>query len=100
MKIAAFIEQTNGNGYRAFSTFPAEMEADGITRDEALERLRAMLQQRMAQLEAVEVDVSAKIEPNPWLAIAGSWKDRPGIDEFEQAVRDYRLQVDQDESRP
>lgn len=100
MKIAAFIERTSGNGYRAFSTSPADVEADGTTREQAVERLRATLQQRLAQLEVVEVDVTARVEPHPWLAIAGSWKDRPGIDEFEQAVRDYRRQVDEDESRP
>ncbi len=100
MKIAAFIEQTKGNSYRAFSTSPAEVEADGTTREQAIDRLRETLQQRLAQLEVVEVDVAAKVEPHPWLTIAGSWKDRPGMDEFEQAVRDYRRQVDEDESRP
>lgn len=38
--------------------------------------------------------------PNPWLAIAGTWKDRPDLDEFEENIRDYRRQVDADPDRP
>ena len=99
MKIAAFVEQTKGNGYRAFSTSPVDVTANGDTREQAIERFRATLHERMALLDVVEVEMPAKTEVNPWLAIAGTWANCPEIDEFEQCVKEYRQQVDQDENR-
>jgi hypothetical protein len=34
------------------------------------------------------------------MALAGTWKDRPDLAEFEQNIREYRRQIDADPDRP
>jgi hypothetical protein len=38
-------------------------------------------------------------QTNPWLAIAGTWRDNPELDEVEENIRAYRREVDADLDR-
>ena len=48
MQIPVLIEPTPGNGFRARSGEPLVLTAEGSTRDEALGRLRSLIQGRVA----------------------------------------------------
>lgn len=51
------------------------------------------LEQRVERLERL---VGALLDKeNPWVRLAGIWKDDPQIDEFRAAVEEYRREVDQ-----
>ena len=53
-----------------------------------------MLQSRLSQAEVIHLAVPVAAEPNPWLKIAGTWRDHPDIDEVETNIRTYRQDVD------
>jgi hypothetical protein len=36
---------------------------------------------------------------DPWLAMAGTWRDHPDAAEFQQNMKDYRREVDEDQAR-
>jgi hypothetical protein len=95
MQVPVLIEPMSGTGFRA-SGF--QITAEGATREEALKRLRDELDARIkAGAEIVYVDMPAE---NPWMKMAGMYKDNPMFDEWKQAMADYRDAVDNDEDRP
>jgi hypothetical protein len=100
MDVSVLIEKVNDNGYRATALMPAALVAEAPTRAEALERIRAELGARLSGAEVIQVNVPTSAPLNPWLAIAGSWRDHPDLDDVVQNIRDYRREVDQDAGRP
>lgn len=99
MKISVLIEPLNGKGFRATGGEPLAIIAEGATREEALDRLKAEVQ---ARLKAGAEIVSLEVEPeeHPLLKYAGMYKDDPMFEEWIQAIEDYRDQVDKDDSIP
>ena len=99
MQINVLVEPMNGQGFRATSCAPFDIVAEGPTREEALARLTEQMQARIAHgAEVVSVEVGAS--ENPWLKMAGMYKDDPLFDEWQQAIREYRDQVEKDDDYP
>lgn len=99
MNISVVLEKVEGDGYRATSVAPSGLVAEGKTRDEAIEALRAQIQVRLTGAELVQLNVDLPGESHSWTAIAGSWRDHPDRDELEQNLREYRQQVDAEPER-
>jgi hypothetical protein len=96
MEISVLIEPVAGSGYRP--TWGAlGMSAEGMTKDEALEALRRAVQQRLASGAELR---TLYVPDNPWLKSAGIFKDDPTFEEWQQAIADYRRQVDEDPDIP
>lgn len=93
------VEQLRENDFRATALVPTEVVAEASTRDEAVVKIRTMLSERLARAEVIQVSVPVGGETNPWLAIAGTWRDHPDIDEFEANIQAYRNQVNTDPNR-
>jgi len=97
MKIPVLIEPIANDGFRATGGPPFEVTAQGTTREEALARLRQAIDQRMAEgsvLVPLEIDTT---EENPWIAVAGMFRDDPLFDDWQEAIAEYRRKVDEDE---
>jgi hypothetical protein len=93
MQIPVLLEPIAGNGYRARGGEPISLSAEGATREEALQRLRELIQRRLhdgAELVALEVSLST----NPWAAMAGTFKENPLFEEWLQAMAENRRQED------
>jgi predicted RNase H-like HicB family nuclease len=96
MQIPIFIEPVNGNGYRVTTGLPLGLSAEGATREEALQRLRQALQVRLsAGAEIAPLEVSTA--EHPLAPYAGMFKDNPLFDAWQQAIGEYRQQVDEEE---
>ena len=96
MKISILIEPIANSGFRATGGLPFGVTVEGATRDEALGRLRAEIDRRMASgaiLVPLEIDPS---EANPWIEGAGIFRDDAQYDEWQEAIQEYRRQVDRD----
>ena len=76
------------------------MEAEGASRDEALQHLRELAAARVAGGELGSVSLPAGPSDHPWMRFAGVWKDYPHFDRFRQNIADYRMAVDVAESEP
>ena len=79
---------------------PEHLSFEGPSRDAVLAGMKALLQDKLAEVELVRLDVAVPGEDNPWLAVAGMWKDNPDALEAEEFSRQYRRQVDADPERP
>ncbi len=95
MQIPVLVERLKGSGYRARGTEPFALTGKGATREEALSKLRDKIQARLKNgVELVGLEVGP--ETNPWVEFAGMFKNDPLIDEWKQAMADYRKEVEED----
>jgi hypothetical protein len=95
MRISVLIEPVPGNGYRARGSEPLGLIAEGPTRDKALEKLRELIDERVAGgAEIVSIDLPEQKPSHAWLPYAGMLKDDPLVEEWKQAMAEYRHQVD------
>jgi hypothetical protein len=98
MQIPVLIEPIARNGYRAQVVEPFAVSAKGATREEALSKLRAKIESRLKKgAEIVGLEVGTP--PHSWMEFAGMFKDDPWIDEWVQAMAEYRQQVEDDPNR-
>src|SRR5579862_6207779 len=101
MQIPVLIEPVEGNGFRATGGDPFALTADGSTREEALLRLRTLIEDRLGHgAQIVSLDVSGASSDHPWTRFAGIFANEPFFDEWQEAIRDYRRQADEDPDLP
>lgn len=93
MHMTVLIEPGNGR-FRASTSQPVAMEAEGASRDEALQHLRELAAARVAVGELVSVTLAEGTSDHPWMRFAGVWKDYPQFDRFLQNISDHRQAVD------
>jgi predicted RNase H-like HicB family nuclease len=95
MQIPVLVERVDSNGYRARGPEPFGLTAEGSTEEEALQKLRELVQSRLAAgARLVQLDVP---EEHPWARFVGRWKEGdPVIEEWKKAVEEYRRQIDED----
>src|SRR4051812_325322 len=92
MEIPVLVEPLGNAGFRARLGDPVPLSAEGATVDEALERLRDLVKTRAAQ-GAVVVPLEWPNGNHPWLAFAGDLKGDPLLDEWKQAMAEYRRSI-------
>jgi predicted RNase H-like HicB family nuclease len=80
MKLTVFVERLGEQTYRAETAQPITLVTEGRTRDEAIERLRVLAQQRLTAREMVRLVIPELAAPHPWVPFAGIWKDHPDLD--------------------
>ena len=97
MKIPVLIEPIANDGFRATGGPPFEVTAQGTTPEEALARLREAIDRRMAVGSVLVPLEITTTEENPWIAVAGIFRDDPLFDEWQEAIAEYRRKVDEDE---
>ena len=93
------LERVDNNGFRATALVPTPLVAEAPTRNEAVERIRALVSERFSGVELIRLEVPAVAGDNPWLAIAGTWRNHPDLDEVQENVEAYRREVDDDLER-
>jgi hypothetical protein len=98
MQLTVLVEQIDQQTYRAETAQPVLMTTEGRTRDEALERLLKLAQQRLATGEIVHLELSDVAAAHPWLPYAGIWKDHLEADTLLDNIAEYRRQLDEAES--
>src|SRR5262249_55661621 len=99
MQIPVLIEPVPGNGYRARGGEPLVVEVEAPTRDQALAKLKEILQSRLQNgAEVVTLDLSPP--PHPLAEFVGMFKDDPLIEDWKKSVAKYRRKVDKNSERP
>jgi hypothetical protein len=95
MQIPVLIEPVSGNGYRARGGEPLALTAEGATPDEAVQKLRELLNQRLTggtRLVPLEVPDG----DNPWRQMAGMFKDDPLFQEVLEIMAEQRKKNEED----
>lgn len=99
MQIPILIEPIAGNGYRAQGGEPLALTAEGATQEEALAKLKEMLQARLSR-GAVVVPLDLPAQTHPLAEFAGMFKDDPLIKEWKKSMKAYRRKRDKDADKP
>jgi hypothetical protein len=99
MDLSVILEQVRENAYRATALVPTPLVVEAPTRDEAVDRIRSLISERLSRAELIQVEVPVATKPNPWLAIAGTWRDHPDVDQVEENINAYRREIDADPNR-
>jgi predicted RNase H-like HicB family nuclease len=71
-----------------------EYRATGSDRTSALAALRQLLTEDLSQAEIVSINIAVPQLENPWLKIAGRYKDDPHFDEMLADIEVYRRERD------
>jgi hypothetical protein len=98
MTIYVLIENKPDGKYTASLIGWPDIKAQGKTEDEALTRLRDSFTAQVRQARIVPLDIDLSVAENPWLQLAGIFKDDPFAAEVEESIAAYRRELDaQDE---
>lgn len=88
-----------GNGYRARGAEPLAETAEGATREEALAKLKELVEARLrAGAEVVTLRVGP--ETHQWMQFAGMFKDDPYFEEVKEIMAENRRKMDEDPEVP
>jgi hypothetical protein len=93
MDIPVLVEPVANNGFRAVCGEPWRLEAEAPTREEAIQKVRRLIERRVAAGADV-VAVSVGEPTHPLARFAGLLKDDPAVEPWKQAMADYREQRD------
>ena len=94
MEVTVFVERLDKQIYRAAIAQPITLVTEGRTRDEAIERLQALAQQRLKAGEMIRLEIPEVTMPHPWVPFAGIWKDHPDIDAVLEHIAEERRRRD------
>ena len=94
MTVSVMVELLSDNQYRATAMVPTPLVAEAPSRTEAVDKIRSLVEERLGSAEFIELDLPLAKAANPWLAMAGTWRDHPDVDEVEEHIRDYRRDID------
>ncbi len=59
MDVSVMLEQVAGNGYRATALVPTPLVAEAPTREEAVDRIRALVGEKLFRAELIQIKVPA-----------------------------------------
>jgi predicted RNase H-like HicB family nuclease len=68
--------------------------AHGVTRQEALTRVRQVLAARLTQAEIIPLEIEQSPPKHPWLKFAGMFRDDPLFGEVLAEIENYRRELD------
>ncbi|MBE9238370.1 hypothetical protein IQ227_20680 [Anabaena aphanizomenioides LEGE 00250] len=85
--------QTDGTVKATLLSLP-ECQGVGNTETEAIEALDKILQVRLGNAKIVTLEIAAPKTENPWMKIAGKYKDDPQFDQMLEYIEEYRRELD------
>ena len=82
MTYDVLVENEQERSYTATLLGWPKFSESGATREEALGKLRKTLKRRLSKAEVVKLEIDAPREPNPWMRLAGVYRDHPLFDDL------------------
>jgi hypothetical protein len=98
MQVTVFVERFDEQTSRAETAQPVALVAEGRARDEMIERLRVLAQQRLAAVEKIHLEIPEIAVPHPSVLFVGIWKDHPDFDAVLEPIAEECRQRDAAES--
>ncbi len=95
MKFTVIVEKIRDDQYRAKIWQPFQIESEGQTLDEAVQRVRELATNLIGSQKLVQISIPDDQDRRPpWARWAGLWKDNPDIDEYLANIEEYRRNAD------
>ena len=101
MQYQLLVESQSDHSYIAAVLGLPDCAAEGQTKDEAIAKVKAALEDRLAKSEIVTIEVAGNMTnatENPWLKSFGAFKDDPTYDDFLERIAEYRRELDKEEA--
>ena len=76
-----------------------DCRAEGETKEDAVNKLRQVLNDRLHNKEIVSLEIEIPDSEHPWMQFAGMFKDDPDFDDVLADIKAYRHQLDEDISQ-
>src|SRR5437773_2513765 len=93
MDIPVLVEPLANNGFRAVTGDPLRLETEAATREEAIEKLRRLIECRVAGgAEVVALSVGTSM--HPLAPFVGMLKEETLVEPWKKAMADYRRKRD------
>jgi hypothetical protein len=90
---SVLVEQKEG-GYTATVWGLPDCQVFAASRDEALSKLHSFVNNRLQNVEIVTQVIETPKPENPWMKIAGKYKDDPQFDDMLADIEAYRHERD------
>jgi hypothetical protein len=100
MTLTVIVDKISDDRFSAKIWQPFQIESEGQTPDEAVQRVRELAVDRIRSAKLVQISVPEQDQPHPWTRWMGIWKDNPDIDKYLANIAEYRRNVDAAESSP
>lgn len=94
MTYDVLVENEQERSYTATLLGWPKLSESGATRDEALERLRQALKQRLSTAEVVTLEIDTPRESNPWVRLAGVYQDHPLFEDLLGEIQADRQELE------
>lgn len=91
MVISVLVEPISDGHFRAATGEPLRLETEAPTRDEAVRKLRNLIERRVSS-GAELIDISIGADAHPLAAFAGMLRDDPLLEPWKAAMDEYRQQ--------
>lgn len=101
MQYQVFVQNPSDQHFVASVVSLPGVTAEGHTKEEAIAKAKAMLEEQLATGEFITIEVesqSATSESDPWIKHLGIFADDPTFDDFLAEVAAYRQLVDGQEA--
>lgn len=72
-----------------------DCKVKGATKEEALNKLRHLLTNRLQNTEIVSLEIEIPQSEHPWMKFAGMFKDDPDFEDVLADIKSYRREVDE-----
>lgn len=82
--------QHNGNFEAVIPAFPM-FRSTGTSEEEALSRLRSSMSDLLQKSRITSIEIGQQEKsPDPWLEMAGMWREDPTWDEYQGLIKKHR----------
>ncbi|MBD2771453.1 type II toxin-antitoxin system HicB family antitoxin [Iningainema tapete] len=91
---SVLVEHEHDGRFSAVVVGLSDCKSLGNTEKEALENLQQLLQKRLQNSKIVTLEINSPQNDNPWMKIAGMYKDNPLFDEVLADIETERCKLD------
>ena len=94
LSYSVLVENEQDGRFSAVVLGLSDCKSSGKTENEALENLQQLLQKRLKNSKIVTLEIDCPQTDNPWMKVAGMYKDNPLFDEVLAEIEAERRQID------
>ena len=94
MTLTVLVEKTGDGQFRAVTSQPISLSVEADSAAKAVSKLKEAVENKLSECEVVELKIPWSRRDDPWVKFAGIWKGHPDFEAFQEAVTEYRADVD------
>lgn len=94
MTYDVLLTRENDRLFKARVLLLPDIVVTGSNETDVLDKVKVAIASLRQKSRIVQLDVPSETEDDPWMQMAGIWKDDPDWETFQAEVKHYRAQFD------